>query len=136
MPAAQRGWVRAMRAELDHIDGSAEGLRWALGCPVMCYQQRMRLMNRTQLQVSNWVMGAESLLCFGPLTLLWIVAVSNFGPLSAEPKTLVAVALATAAPIALLFGRGFWFRIDWGLFALLSALPALCCWHLSMQSTK
>lgn len=40
MPAAHADWARAMEAEIDHIRGDADALRWALGCVWAGYRVR------------------------------------------------------------------------------------------------
>ena len=174
--ARHRDWGRAMRAELDHIDGSLRALRWSLGCVAASYQERFRVMNRTHVQISSWLFGIEALVCLGPLTLLWCVAVLNLSRLSGEPNVVWSTLFATIAPIGLLLALRFsaagkvpsrkvtysltaaflvlgllqiagmareaasagtfWFGFEWKLVVLFSVLPAVCCWHLSMQESR
>jgi len=42
LPPAQRPWADAMRAELHHVEGDWEALRWSLGCIVASQVQRFR----------------------------------------------------------------------------------------------
>ena len=58
-------------------------------------------MNRSHAQVSGWLYGIESLICFGPLTALWYVAILNIGRFSNEPRIMTGLLFATLAPIAL-----------------------------------
>lgn len=170
LPERQRDWGKAMRAELAYIDGRGATIRWALGCAITCYTERFQAMNRSHMQISSWLFGIESLICFGPLTLLWSFAILHLGLL--EPIVLPAIVLATLAPIGLVLALRcaalrrspnrkvafalttgflvlgalqiiatvsqapipgtFWFDFEWRVAVLISALPALCSWHLSM----
>jgi len=160
-----------MCAEFDHVDEKSDVLGWAIGCVVASYAERIRFMNRSSLLVSKWVIGLEALLCFGPLTLLWLVAVAKLPQFMGEPKVLFDIAVITISPLSLLLalrfvlfgnllrrnllislaiaflavgvlmiagkwlraGRAFlWSDVEWNLPILVSIMPALCCWHLSL----
>jgi hypothetical protein len=107
LPASKREWAKAMQAEFQHVPGSLHSLNWVLGCVVVSYAERLRLMNRSRLQVSHWLFGIESLICFGPLTCLWLVAVLNLIRSGNEPQVFVGTLLATLAPLALVLALRF-----------------------------
>jgi len=82
MPAARCDWAEAMQAEFEALcseaGSGARALRWASGCLLTCLMERMRSMNmptRSPLGLSRWILGAEMLLAFGPLTWLFGVVV-------------------------------------------------------------
>ena len=54
------------------------------------------------LRISKWLLGIEALVCFAPMTLLWLVAVIQLRRLLYDPGIVIATALATIAPLALL----------------------------------
>lgn len=70
-PTRRSQWGRAMRAELDHIDGDYEALRWACGCALAAITLRRADMDMGTLRVSRFVLALEMALCFGPLTFGW-----------------------------------------------------------------
>ena len=70
-PTARREWGRAMRAEIDHIDGDFTALRFAGGCLLAGFALRGAFMILGTLRVSPFVLALEMLACFGPLTLGW-----------------------------------------------------------------
>jgi len=64
-------WGRAMRAEIEHIDGDYEALRWACGCALAAITLRRTDMDMGTLRVSRFVLALEMALCFVPITLGW-----------------------------------------------------------------
>jgi hypothetical protein len=72
MPAARIGWMRAMRSEFDHIDNDRQAFLWAAGCLLTGFKERMATMIHGDLKISRWLLAPEMLLCFAPLTLLWL----------------------------------------------------------------
>ena len=132
LPAYRREWGTAMGEELEHIDNPVYALRWALGCITTSYTERLRFMNRSDLRVSKWLLSIEALVCFAPLTLLWLAAILNIQRLLGEPGILVATALATIAPLALLLvlrhiaiGRPLQHRTQIGLAVAFGAVGLL-----------
>lgn len=65
-----------MRAELDSLGNDRDALSWAIGCVVAGAKERISTMLAPNLKVSRWILIAEMLLCFVPLTVLWLDAVS------------------------------------------------------------
>ena len=72
MPAARIGWTRAMRAEFDHIENNWHAFLWAAGCLLTGFKERVNTMIHGDLKISRWLLVPEMLLCFAPLTLLWL----------------------------------------------------------------
>jgi hypothetical protein len=72
MPAARIGWTRAMRSEFDHIENDRQAFLWAAGCLLTGIKERMNTMIHGDLKISRWLLAPEMLLCFAPLTLLWL----------------------------------------------------------------
>jgi len=72
-------WAHAMRAELEHVDES-ERASWAFGCLIAAIKQRIVSMQNGTLRVSRSVLFLELIVCFLPLTLVWLdVAFGSFG---------------------------------------------------------
>ena len=71
LPQGKAEWARAMRSELQHIDGDHEALKWALGCLLASIKMRSSAMVLGNFRVSRWVLALEMALCFVPLSLGW-----------------------------------------------------------------
>lgn len=72
-------WAHAMRAELEHIDPN-ERTSWSFGCLIAAIKQRIVSMQNGTLRVSRSVLFLELIVCFLPLTLVWLdVAFGSFG---------------------------------------------------------
>ena len=82
LPKNRSHWAHAMAAEFDHIPGNAEALRWALGCVLASYAERIRIMSDVSLPVSRWVLCSEMLFCFTPLTLCFLTILAYWERLS------------------------------------------------------
>lgn len=106
LPSSRRDWARAMQAEVDHLPDDRDALAWAVGCVAACAKDRIHSMLTGNLRVSRWILAAEMLLCFAPLTLGWLDAIgggSGVARLGADiiRKRFLA-APAGAFPLALL----------------------------------
>jgi hypothetical protein len=102
LPPRRCEWGDAMRAELHHVKSDRHALEWALGCVLASLTERVRAMNVSSLRVSRWLLVLEWLVCFGPLTLLWIAAVTFIGRGAGPSSDLIAAMLLGAlGPIAL-----------------------------------
>lgn len=77
LPTFRLDWARAMQAELDYLGSDHEALRWAIGCLLAGLKERISCMFSANLRVSRWILLPEMLLCFVPLTLLWVDAVAG-----------------------------------------------------------
>ena len=106
VPASHREWLDGMRVEVAYIESDAVALRWALGCVVASLKWRARVMLTLNGRISRPVLVLEWLMCFGPLTLMWIVSLLyvRWGglPTDLAVKLSVGVACATLGPVALL----------------------------------
>jgi len=49
------GWSEAMANELHHLPADAALVRWALGCLLVSYSERFRLMTRWTVSVPRWL---------------------------------------------------------------------------------
>jgi hypothetical protein len=99
LPARRSEWGDAMRAELHHVQSDRHALEWAVGCVFASFIERVRAMNSSRLGVSRWVAVLEWLVCFGPLTLLWLASVSFMGT---SRVTVPAMLIGVLGPIALI----------------------------------
>ena len=71
LPPRRRDWAAAMRSEYEHIHADRQAFNWAAGCLLVSLKERM-IMIKGDLRVSRWLLTPEMLLCFVPLTLLWL----------------------------------------------------------------
>lgn len=121
MPAGRAGWMKAMCSELDHIENGRHALLWAVGCLFAAIKQRMTIMIYGDLKISRWLLVPEMLLCFAPLTLLWLDGIDGTSGLWRLNSAVIhkyfigvpggtallvslfaGVALATIGPVALI----------------------------------
>lgn len=72
LPPARGDWAEAMHAEFLHIHTDRQALHWAVGCLLVSIKERMSIMITGNLKISRWLLTPEMLLCFLPLTLLWL----------------------------------------------------------------
>jgi hypothetical protein len=102
LPARRSEWGDAMREELRHVKSDRHALEWALGCVFASFIERVHAMNDSQLGVSRWVAVLEWLVCFGPLTLLWVASVWVIGTgVETSRETVAAMLIGTLGPVAL-----------------------------------
>jgi hypothetical protein len=71
-PPDRKEWSHAMINELDHIPGRASVLRWALGCALVSYLERLNIMTRSLTNLPRWLLSLEMAVCLVPLTWLFI----------------------------------------------------------------
>lgn len=102
LPAARREWLRDMRGELEFLKSDRAALSWAFGCVFASVQERVLAMLNLNGGISRPVLILEWLMCFVPLTLLWLAAVILIAQGHATPHLLVAAAFGTLGPIALI----------------------------------
>lgn len=95
-------WGRAMRAELEHIDGDYEALRWACGCTLAAITLRRTDMDMGTLRVSRFVLALEMALCFVPLTLGWFDIVFGMSGVAWLDMDMVELYLSTTTGVAVL----------------------------------
>lgn len=71
LPHRRSVWARAMLSEIDHLPSRAGALRWAFGCVVASYFERIGSMEFGTASISRPVLALEMLLCFGVLTMMF-----------------------------------------------------------------
>jgi hypothetical protein len=101
LPTRRSEWGEAMREELRHVKSDRHVLEWALGCVFASFTERVRAMSVSRLGVSRWVAVLEWLVCFGPLTLLWLAAVSFIGTGVDTARVITVMLIGALGPIAL-----------------------------------
>lgn len=101
LPASRREWQRDMRTELDYAESDALALKWAIGCLSVSLQERVRTMLNSTGKISRPVLVLEWLMCFGPLTLLWAVALSVIVRHGATVEIVVPTLFGMLGPIGL-----------------------------------
>lgn len=123
LPAQRRHWARAMLAEVDHLPHGLASLHWGLGCVLAAYRERICAMNRSMHDIPRWLLGLEALVCLGPVTLLWSIAVYLALTTANGESLRMAIIAGTLAPLALL--AALWALADAGA-SLGKLLGALC----------
>jgi hypothetical protein len=63
LPPNREHWADAMAAELAHIPEDSTALKWALGCVVASYSERIQHMTTVRVGLSRWVLCVE-MFCF------------------------------------------------------------------------
>ena len=122
LPAARANWAGAMRSEFDHIKDERRAFLWALGCLLTGINERITTMINGNLKISRWLLAPEMLLCFVPLTWLWLDAIDGSSGLTrldmaAIHKHFLAVPGGTAFLITLIAGAALATIGPIGLFA-------------------
>jgi hypothetical protein len=102
LPLERREWSRAMISEVDHLPSAGAAIRWAMGCTVAGYIERIR-MSRSLRHLSRWVLSLEMLLCFVPVT-CWFEAVisSSIRVMGWPPILLLLASVSLVGPIGLI----------------------------------
>lgn len=77
LPAHRLDWARAMQAELEQLRNDRDALAWVIGCIVAGSKERINDMLTGTLRISRWILVPEMLLCFVPLTFLWLDALGG-----------------------------------------------------------
>lgn len=107
-PPGRKDWSHAMINELDHLPRGASALRWALGCALVSYLERMNMMTRSLTSLPRWLLSLEMAVCLVPLTWLFLAVLSmtargrlpvEYGVLSGSATVLGPVSLAVAMRI-------------------------------------
>jgi hypothetical protein len=70
LPPRRRVWAEAMRREYEHLE-RREAMTWAAGCFLVGLKERIAMI-KGNLKISRWLLAPEMMLCFLPLTLLWL----------------------------------------------------------------
>jgi hypothetical protein len=76
-PKERAEWAQAMATELEYLPPDLQAVRWALGCILASYIGRMNNMLRSLAALPRWVLAMEMLICFLPLTLVFLTAINT-----------------------------------------------------------
>ncbi|HKQ13514.1 MAG TPA: hypothetical protein VJT80_08785 [Steroidobacteraceae bacterium] len=147
LPAARRDWGEAMRAEIDYAKSDAAALGWAFGCVLASMKERAHAMIISNGRISRWVLMVEWLVCFGPLTWLWCVAVAHISGPDAPFVLLIATTIGSLGPLALVTSmlatlagiqRGLWpiavwLAVGYSIAAVLQLVDAIVNGGLRLQ---
>jgi hypothetical protein len=119
MPPAHRGWVRAMRVELEHVPGPLAASAFALGCVRASYAQRIADM-LTIARLTRWTLAGLALASagFGVLAATLLIAIKASPDI--KPADLGSDA-GTAETLAFIQAYPAW---EVGLIGLIAALTA------------
>jgi hypothetical protein len=102
LPPERREWSQAMIAEVDHLPSAGAAMRWAIGCVFAGYIERMRTLNHPIGHVARWVLSLEMLICFVPITFLFVGVIFSAMRGVWPPATALRYASATLiGPIGL-----------------------------------
>jgi hypothetical protein len=77
MPEEKTEWAAAMRAEMLSLEGDYVAAAWAFGCLAVAIRTRINTMIVGDLRISKWVLVLEIACCFLPLTLFWLLLLSD-----------------------------------------------------------
>jgi hypothetical protein len=75
-PKERAEWAQAMATELEYLPPDLQAVRWALGCIVASYLERMNVMLRSLAALPRSVLAMEMLICFLPLTLVFSTVIN------------------------------------------------------------
>jgi hypothetical protein len=75
LPPERREWSKAMISEVDHLPSAGAAMRWAIGCVFAGYLERIRTMTHQIGHVARWVLSLEMLICFVPVTFLFVAVI-------------------------------------------------------------
>jgi len=107
-PPERKEWSHAMINELDHVPPGASVLRWAAGCALVSYLERINIMTRSLTNLPRWLLSLEMALCLVPVTWLFIAILTatargrlamEYGILSGSATLLGPVCVAVAMRI-------------------------------------
>jgi len=98
LPRARREWAQAMSSEIWHIPDDAAAFKWACGCVLASYYERIRTMGHTARSIPRWVLILEMLFCFTPLTLLFLTICANFA-LFQGPEDFLCLSVTALGPL-------------------------------------
>jgi uncharacterized membrane protein YhdT len=107
-PPDRKEWSHAMTNELEHVPRGVAALRWALGCALVGYLERMNTMTRSLTNLPRWLLSLEMAVCLVPLTWLFIAILAmtvrgrmpvDFAALAGSATLLGPVCLAVAMRI-------------------------------------
>jgi hypothetical protein len=99
LPASRREWLRDMRGEFDYVQSESAALEWAAGCLWASFKERAML--NSNGQISRPVLVLEWLMCFVPLTMIWIAGLRYIVHFGATADIVIGTAFGTLGPVAL-----------------------------------
>lgn len=132
-PPDRKEWSHAMINELHHIPRDTSALWWALGCTLVSYLERTRIVTRSLTNLPRWLLSLEMAVCLVPLTWLFVAVLAmmargrmplEFGFLAGSASLLGPIGLAVATRIAFVTG-GSVGRATTAILALLAAWTVL-----------
>jgi uncharacterized membrane protein len=86
----------------DILPSASAAIRWAIGCILAGYIERMRTMNHPIGHVARWVLRFEMLICFVPVTVLFVgVILSAMRGAWSSPTSLLYASATLIGPIGL-----------------------------------
>jgi hypothetical protein len=90
-----------MISEIDHLPSAGAAIRWAMGCIIAGYIERIR-MSSSMKHLSRWVLSLEMLLCFVPVTCLFeAVMSSSVRAMGSLPTALLFASATLVGPMGL-----------------------------------
>jgi hypothetical protein len=98
LPRNCSAWAEAMTCELQYIPDDAAAFKWACGCVLASYYERIRNMTHTARSIPRWVLLLEMLVCFTPLTLLFLTICANFA-LFQGPEDFLRLSVTALGPL-------------------------------------
>jgi hypothetical protein len=129
LPPERGEWSNAMVSEVSHLSSAGAAIRWSIGCIFAAYIERIRTMARPIGHLSPWVLGLEMLICFVPVTFLFVaVALSSLRGIWPGPTLLLYASATLIGPIGLFMSvRVVFFRQNAGR-SMSAALCVLAAW--------
>jgi hypothetical protein len=100
LPPSREHWADAMAAELAHIPDSAAALKWALGCVLASYSERIQDMTAVKPGLSRWVLCVE-MFCFFVMPTLGFFDVLTPPYYTPWRVTVFILSLALLGPVGL-----------------------------------
>jgi hypothetical protein len=97
LPLKHAPWGEAMRRETDYIASDRAALLWACGCLLSAYSTRFSNMRTGNLRPAPSLLVLEMLLCFLPLTGVFIAALLHVFASAAHPPPILGALLAASA---------------------------------------
>jgi hypothetical protein len=97
LPLEHSPWGEAMRRETDYIASDRAALAFAFGCLLSAYSTRFSNMRTGNLRPARSLLVLEMLLCFLPLTGIFIAALLHVFASAAHPPPILGALLAASA---------------------------------------
>jgi hypothetical protein len=129
LPPERGEWSNAMVSEVNYLPSAVAAIRWSIGCIFAAYIEKIRTVGRPIGRLSPWVLGLEMLICFVPVTFLFVaVALSSLRGMWPGPTSLLYASVTLIGPIGLFMSvRVILFRQNAGR-SMSAALCVLAAW--------